>query len=310
MVIRTITSINRDISLRRAEKEAMSIYNEMNNYEMSVSFEANSYILGGITWPGETPSINIPSPLIIPSATEEGHKKESFKYQEIEQKEADFLKNVQTKTLFSKEYSPFAALSNKDLLPIRYSCVINYKSPKIILHTFLSWYDAQCSKIINCKFLKYSEPIPSVLFVYNKSYIILIGCSIKDNSELILEEKPKSQLVHSALVHQITLGLFGNVRLFCGHFAILLKESDILLIRKRFYNYSPICAEIHLWKSLDFNLIFETQQEMQQFIEDINSSLFELKTVNPRISSTPLSTLTEQCINNKITSYTYLLGIN
>ena len=306
MLIRFLSSVNRDICLRRMEMESMLVFNSLNSYQMCSPFQAKNFILGRRTWPGETPNVNVPSPLELPHIGLEDHKINFFEVPNPEQKNIIEIKNA-NHCLYAKNFTPFAASINKETLPIRFSNAV-IDNQKILLYTFLTTFGKHPTQVKNCKFLKYSEPIPSVFVSYEKCFYILIGATLKNNNTLLeLQEMPSSPIVYSSLSHQITLGLFGTVMLFCGHFVIRIKTDDMLVCRSRYYNYQHNTFEIYSWFSTDFDLIFDQSEGFPTILSKLPQ---EMKTITPRIGSTSLPTLTEEWRNNKIATYDYLLGVN
>lgn len=303
-ILETVTNIIRDDSMRRIEEEEMHMFYMINNIELS-HIERNCYIMGMPTLPGETPLMLTPSPINLPRFDVGTSRPELYTHTLPEQK--IFVEKGRYR-LYNDKYTVFATaptyFGDSSFLPIRASEVMLF-APRILFYTFLNKFKSN-PLVFSCKFLKYSDPINAVCFIDQQKACILIGASISNNVELRLEKDYISPICYSALTHQMTLGLFGKMSLFCGQFVIELQRQDVMLVKKRTYNYQNGCVEIHTWHGTDFNLIFHPNAP--QLLLSYGSS--ERRTINPKLFNTSLSNLTDMWQNNSITTYNYLLGVN
>ena len=164
-------------------------------------------------------------------------------------------------------------------------------------------------QITSCVFIRYGDAIPSILFTYNKSLVIVLFSTFKDNQMIMYDE-------HSTIFEESLLaGQIGKLYLFDNHFVIEVKSNDLLAIH---------CNKnrMNIWSFSYGNFLLVFENEIQgnllhyanKLDDDVTKSflfdhlLDQIKTkeeATKRWSNRSISSFQYVCILNALCGYSF-----
>ena len=205
--------------------------------------------------------------------------------------------------MFPYKHSEIAKLSGQ-ITPLNYSFSVT-KDEKELLKSFLRVHGSgQMEGQLNIKFLKYQDPIPSAMFMFQDYFLILINSTVTDTG-LKLELPIMKPIVYNNLFIMIMMGLFGEFSLFCGHIVLKYSYNNIIHTKKHLWNHQPFGICIYPMYSSYFILLNE-----DVFPQMFTKKFSTQNEKDKRLFSLTLQQATNSWINGKLTNFEYLLYVN
>ena len=302
--------------MRLMEKDHINLWHMYHNcYQQSSSaFSPKSYRISPISWPFFTPRLVVPSYFPLPIIKKDGAcSQEDFL---IAYNVCDSIFSAtfcEMFELYPHKFTQFYPIGSISMHPSHYF-KIPFNDKKMIYYSFVQSYShyGTIEYCFTANFLKYSEFISCVVFVFKQTFCILLN-SKYENDEIYLEDSINAPIVFINLIQTIQMGMLGQYSMFCGHVVLIVPFNYVLYANSHLWIHKQLGISINAFSIGEIILICPDGIPVQ-FIKSLQNNTSLNNSSFPEhvlfLHSLSLFQSTQQWSAKNISNDEYLLVLN
>ncbi|KAK8871157.1 hypothetical protein M9Y10_009070 [Tritrichomonas musculus] len=189
---------------------------------------------------------------------------------------------------------------------------------------FFIHYESQIESIVDISLITCADTISSVL-IRNKEHFMIVtyAKTVEGEKNKFTLIDPKMSLLRSVFLDICFSGFYGKTTLFFGHLVLIFDREEITISIPRIFCFQRRAIEIWFERGYSLYLIFSKEEDfdnewnqslspmkMLPYSESIFSLSFSSHITNSVKNKSDLVKFRIQWVNNRISSFAYLLILN